>query len=326
VREGFNATLKILDVVLSANTWVKLVDDNVNRTYLSVINNTNSDSIEIGLGSNTDEPTTSFKVIGAASGSIVGDASVYKFGFNQVIQDVEETVWEGGGLYTYPTSALPMTVISSAGATDNGVEITVQGLDANYNEQSVTVTLAGAGTFTTTETFIRVFRAYVSGSQEPTGNISITNGGTTYAFVNGDYQTQMCLWTVPAGYTAYLKQTDVAVHTEQNNKFGTVRLVAREPNGVFRTQDAFTAANDVVTRNYSTVLTFPEKTDLEFRAKASSANANLQVSAIMELTYAKDGAVGIDNTSGYSFPVAPINAVWARSKKSGHAMQVVYDD
>jgi hypothetical protein len=326
MREGFNATLKIIDVTLPANTWVKLVDDNVNRTQLSVINSANRNSIDIGLGSNTTAPTSSFKIVGAAAGSVVGDASIYKFGFNQEVQDSEETVWEVGGLYTYPTSAIPMTVTSSAAATDNGVQITVQGLDANYDEQSVTVTLAGAGTFTTTETFLRVFRAFVSGSQEPTGSITISNGGTTYAYVNSDNQTLMCLWTVPAGHTAYLKQTDVTVHTEQNNKFGTVRLVSREPNGVFRTQDAFTVANDFIARTYSTVLTFPEKTDLEFRAIASSANANLQVSAIMELTYAEDGTVGIDNTGGYAFPVAPINAVWAKSKTDGHTIQVLYDD
>ena len=99
-----------------------------------------------------------------------------------------------------------MTVTSASGGTDNGVKITVQGLDANYNEQSVEVTLAGAGTATTTETFIRVFRAFVSGSTAPAGTISITNGGTTYAYINGDNQTLMALWTVPAGYTGYITQ------------------------------------------------------------------------------------------------------------------------
>ena len=220
-----------------------------------------------------------------ARGQIAFHKRLLKFGFNPLINDTEETIWEAGGIYSYPSSAVAMTVTSASGGTDNGVKITVEGLDANYNEQSVEVTLAGAGTATTTETFIRVFRAFVSGSTAPAGVVSITNGGTTYGYINGDNQTLMALWTVPAGYTAYLVQTDVTVLTEANNKYGSVRLITREPGGIFRTLDTYSAQNMDIVRQYSYPLPIPEKTDIEFRGIGSSSNALLRVSATFEIIY-----------------------------------------
>ena len=220
-----------------------------------------------------------------ARGQIAFHKRLLKFGFNPLINDTEETIWEAGGIYSYPSSAVAMTVTSASGGTDNGVKITVEGLDANYNEQSVEVTLAGAGTATTTETFIRVFRAFVSGSTAPAGAVSITNGGTTYGYINGDNQTLMALWTVPAGYTAYLVQTDATVLTEANNKYGSVRLITREPGGIFRTLDTYSAQNMDIIRQYTYPRIIPEKTDIEFRGIGSSSNALLRVSATFEIIY-----------------------------------------
>lgn len=224
-------------------------------------------------------------------GQIAWHNRLLKFGNNPLINEVEETVWEGGGIYAYPASAITLTATSSAGATDSAVAIRVSGLDANYNEISENIVLSGSGTATTTKQFLRVNRAFVTGSKALTGTVSFANGGTTYATLNGDNQTLMALWTVPAGYTGYIVQTDVTVLTEANNKFGTIRLVTRLPGSVFRTQDLFSAQNSSVTRTYTVPLPIPEKTDIEFRAIASSSNANLHVSATFELIYIKnDGA------------------------------------
>lgn len=220
-----------------------------------------------------------------ARGQIPGHKSVFKFGLNPSVQNVEETVWEGGGLYVYPSSALIMTVTSASGATDNGVVMTISGLDADYNEQSETVTLAGSGAATTTKSFLRVNRGFVAGSQEPDGAITVASGGVTYAYVNGGNQTLMAVWTVPAGYDGYLTQLDVTVLTEQNNKFGNIRLVTREFGGVFRTQESFSVEQGPITLPYSIPVRIPEKTDIEYRAVASGANADLRVSAAFEILY-----------------------------------------
>lgn len=221
-------------------------------------------------------------------GQIPGHKRLLKFGYNALINEVEETVWEYGGLYVYPSSAITLSVVSSSGATDSGVVLTAQGLDANYNELSESLVLSGSGTATTTQQFLRINRVFVSGSKALTGVVSLTNNGTTYASLNSDNQTLMALWTVPAGYTAYIFQTDVTVLTETNNKFGTIRLVSRTQGGVFRTQDMFSAQNSDVTRTYSLPLPLAEKTDIEFRAIGSSANAALHVSATFEITYIKN--------------------------------------
>ena len=219
-------------------------------------------------------------------GLVTGHKRLFKFGFNNDINDSIEDIWDGGGEYTYQSSAVAMTVTSGGGATDNDVQVTVQGLDASYNEVSEAVTLAGSGTATTTQTYLRVYRAFVSGSQEPTGDITIANGGTTYAKVlDGEHQTLMALWTVPAGYTAYLFQTDVTAFTEQNNKFATVQIQTRELNGIFRTKDKFAIVENSHKQEYIAPIPIPEKTDVRVRAIASSSNAELEVSAGLDIIY-----------------------------------------
>lgn len=219
-------------------------------------------------------------------GLIPGHKRVLKFGYNGEVQNVEETVWDLGGLYAYPSSAVTLTATSSSGATDSGIEVTIQGVDTNYNELSEAVTLDGSGTATTTGSFLRVYRAFVSGSTSSAGSIDITNGGTTYANIAvAEQQTLMSLWTVPAGYTAYLFQIDATAFTVQNNKVATVRMLTREFNGVFRTQNKFDLFEGSYHQDITCPQPIPEKTDIEFRAIADSSNADLRVAATFDILY-----------------------------------------
>lgn len=224
-------------------------------------------------------------------GLVDGHKRVFKFGYNGEIQNVEETIWDVGGVYAYPSTALAMTATSASGATDSGVKITIQGLDGSYNEVSEEVTLNASGTATTTQTYLRVYRAFTSGSTAAVGNVVISNGGTTYAIVSAaEQQSLMALWTVPAGYTAYLFQLDVTAFTEQNNKVATVRMLTREFNGVFRTQNKFDAFAGPFHQDIQAPQPIPEKTDIEFRAVASSSNADLKVSATFDIVYIENTA------------------------------------
>ena len=222
-------------------------------------------------------------------GQITAHYRVHKFGFNPLINDSEETIWDVGGIYAYPSSAVKMTATSTDSANDDGVQVTIQGLDANYNQISETITLDGSGTAETNGFFLRVFRAFIEGSQAPSGTINITNSSTTYARITlGDNQTLMCVWTVPAGYTAYLFQKDITCLTEANNKFGTIRLVSKKSDGVFRTHDKISVQNDHAEITYSTPIPFTEKTDIEVRAIGSSSNSALHVSAALDIVYIKN--------------------------------------
>ena len=222
-------------------------------------------------------------------GQIAFHERLFKFGSNPDVDGSNETIWDVGGLYAYPSSAVAMTVTTDAGtpADDNGVTVVVSGLDEDYNEVSQEVTLAGSGTATTTQTFLRVFRAYVSGSQAPTGNLNITNGGTTYARITlGENQTLMAIWTVPAGYTAYMSRGTLSVGTANGNQFVTGRLSTREFGGVFRTQAKVTLQNGFIDFPFDIPLEIPEKTDIETRAISSGTN-NV-VAATFTLIYIKN--------------------------------------
>ena len=216
--------------------------------------------------------------------------TVFKFGFNPDVNSSEETIWDVGGIYAYPSSAVAMTVTTDAGtpANDNGVKVIVFGLDEDYNEVNQEVTLAGAGTATTTQTFLRVFSAYVSGSQAPTGNLNITNGGTTYARITlNENQTLMAMWTVPAGYTGFLDHVNIATGTTNANQYVTAQIVQRTQGGVFRVMMKQTLSSGGVA---DFLLRYPieisEKTDLEVRAESSGSN-NL-ISANFSIVYIKN--------------------------------------
>jgi len=138
--------------------------------------------------------------------------AIYKFGFNTAVGTSEETVWDAGGIYAYAGSAAVASVVSASTADDltgtGAQKIKVEGLDANYKFQSVEVDMDGTNAVSTTETWRRIYRAYVTqaGSGEVNaGNITISTDGTTRAQISADQgQTLMAVYTVPAGLTGYI--------------------------------------------------------------------------------------------------------------------------
>ena len=215
-------------------------------------------------------------------GHVAYHTSLFKYGYNPLIINVNETIWDVGGIYAYPSSAVAMTVTSASGATDEDVKITVTGLDANYEELSEEVTLNASGTATTDGLFLRVFRAYVSGDSAPVGNVNITNGGTTYARVTaGENQTLMAVYTVPAGKTLYVTQGTASHGTDTSGAFMTIRFMTRPLGGVFRTSTKIDVIGSKIVFPFNYPLRLPEKTDLEVRAICSK-NQNNAVAATFE--------------------------------------------
>jgi hypothetical protein len=202
--------------------------------------------------------------------------TLFKYGYNSDIINVNETVWDAGGIYAYPGSAVAMTVTSAGGATDSGVKVLVCGLDTNYEELEEEVTLNASGTATTSGLFIRVFRAYVSGSTSPTGNITIANGGTTYAQItNGENQTLMAVYTVPAGKTLYINE-GIATHgtATSGGVFMTVRFMVRPYGGVMRTQVKLDVVESQIYYPFAYPIKVTEKSDVEVRAICNKNQSN----------------------------------------------------
>lgn len=203
-------------------------------------------------------------------------SSLFKYGYNPNIINANETIWDAGGIYAYPSSAVAMTVTSASGAADSGVTGIVFGQDANYLEVSEAFTLDGSGTYTTTQTFLRVYRAYIAGGSAPTGNITIANGGTTYAQITaGENQTLMAVYTVPAGKSLYIYQ-GVATHgtATSGGVFMTVRFMVRNPGEVFRTTVKVDVSEGEILYPFAQPLKIPEKSDVEVRAICNKNQAN----------------------------------------------------
>ena len=215
-----------------------------------------------------------------AMGEIENATDINKFGFNPSVGAAFETVWDAGGTYSFLASPQLLTVTSqdTTPANDNGVQVTLEGLDGNYEALSETVTLAGLGTATTQNTFLRIHRAYVANGQAPGDDILIEYNSVTYAQITYDYnQTLMAVYTVPAGYTAYLQNLRVGIGKQ---KEVIARLQVREFGGIFRTRALLSSFGAPIDKDWSIPEVYPEKTDLMVMA---TANATTDISASFEI-------------------------------------------
>ena len=79
MREGPNATLKVEVKTLSGGNWTKLLNTNVQRTYLMIQNSYDAHTIEVGFGTDTVAPTHGFKIEGAVAGHKIPDVT-FQFG------------------------------------------------------------------------------------------------------------------------------------------------------------------------------------------------------------------------------------------------------
>ena len=204
--------------------------------------------------------------------------ATYKFGFNPAISTDEETVWDGGGIYSYISTAGSVSVVSSDAADDidgtGAQKITIQGLDANWLPKSLEVDMDGTSSTTVASTFIRVFRAFVSqaGSGEVNaGDITLSIGGTTVAKISADMgQTLMAVYTVPAGFTGYITQWSFSSGASASNKYLDGRLIVRKNAGIIQTKARSTVQNTAFVQDLPKATVVSEKDDIEVRAVTSS--------------------------------------------------------
>ena len=147
-----------------------------------------------------------------SKGDIPGVSKINKFGSNKNVEnDVTEDVWDGEGVYPFPTSA-DITHIHQVSdqAAMRGQVVEVQGLDANWDAviQSVTLDSNDTTTLVALSTpLIRVYRAKVLANVVASEDIDITNstGTTLYArILAGNNQTLMAIYSVPRNVTAYM--------------------------------------------------------------------------------------------------------------------------
>ena len=236
-------------------------------------NSSNSDLHEVVmLGDKNGNIINSFgnaSNIPIAAGQVANYSHINKFGFNPAVGTGFEIVSDQSvSEQPYPTTAVTVSLISSATTNDAGLNITIQGLDANYAIQEETVTLNPGGAFTTTNTYLRVFRGIVNSTNQ--GNITIqynTSPSPSVADIipTDAGQTLMAVYTVPAGKTAYLIKFQGNVEKDTGTIF---RLRCRPFGGEFSVKGQFGTFGSSVTYDYPVPLVFTEKSDIEIQVKA----------------------------------------------------------
>jgi hypothetical protein len=224
-----------------------------------------------------------------ADGNIDGVSHIEKFGMNIDVDNDKETIWDGGGIYTYIETAETLTVtsdsINDAPAGSGARTVEIQGMNQSGEVVIETVDVGA----TTIGAFKRVFRVKavsVGASGVNEGTISITSDDTstvlaiigvdgTGANAAGRGQTFMAQYTIPAGKTGYITQWTVGAGKQ--NTDAIAMLMTRDPdasgNGAWNARDIITVSATTYAKNYNVPIKVNAEDDIEIRAYSSVNNS-----------------------------------------------------
>lgn len=212
-----------------------------------------------------------------ARGQIPGHRTIHKFGAVPAMsQNQTGTVWDVNDT-SYPwssfSSAGVLNVDRNASESASTV-VTIQGLDSDYHEISEDVTLTATANNTTSNSFIRFNRAFVSsGTGTNSYDIVIQKETTTVGTIKANNgQTLMAVYTIPANHTGYLTRGDSSV---QSGADATVNFYVRPNEGSFRVQHSCEVVGTGGQYHYPFTPPFKllEKSDLDVQATVRSNNA-----------------------------------------------------
>lgn len=222
-----------------------------------------------------------------ARGQISWHRSVVVFGYNADVDTALETVWPYGGILGFPATALQLSVSSdNTNDTSNGTgarTVYLEGLDANHNTISETVTLNGQTAVTTTKSYLHINNCYVltAGSGDSaagtiyfgTGVVTAGVPATVYDIIQYDYNARVTgSYTVPAGYTAYVAQGLFSSGQSSGTGPVTGRLMTRGTNNIRLTAAVTTVNNGAADYTFEYPIVVPEKTTIEAQAVGTGTN------------------------------------------------------
>jgi hypothetical protein len=230
-----------------------------------------------------------------AKGNVEGSTFIHKFGAAPDIDTADGFVdiWDGGGqaaalkTYTYSVTA-DIDSISSTNAGDTQ-DIEINGLDANYNLVTQIVTLTGQAVATLSTPLIRVFRMINRGSTNlagvcycyvtdtATGGIPDTITNTRAVMNDGNNQTLMALYTIPAGKTGYMRDWYASM-ANKTTAGSIIRVFARPFGEVFQLKHISAISSNgtaYIQHTYSEPEVFDEKTDIVIQADSTVNNLSV---------------------------------------------------
>ena len=214
-------------------------------------------------------------------GQVDGHTPIEIFGYSTAVGSTAQgPLWEGltlsGGTYVYPTTAAPLVLVSSSASDNTTRSVVIDGLGAGFVPLTETIALNGTSNVTTTNSFLRINQMSMLNSTN-TGDITASISSTVYAKMNaGVGQTQMAIYTVPAGYTFYLaySQYDASIGFTSSNymisaEYNKFNAGANSGQITLTHQSTFVQKQEVP---YTVPVAHPEKTDLQFQVKANTGS------------------------------------------------------
>ena len=217
-----------------------------------------------------------------AAGELDGYSAVHKFGTIDGTGTGWNTIWTQGE--TNGDQLVPWREIGDAGvvtvtstgtgASGDTTDVTLEGLDTDYNFQSETLTLAGTADVVGTKTWHRINRMFMV-TETNVGDITATIGSDIVSSIKAERgQTLQSFYTVPAGKTGYLTHMQVS---SNKNQAVEASLFVRPFGGAFRVTGGTMLYQMEHTIHYSSPIPITEKSDMDFRA-IGAANGVLSAS------------------------------------------------
>ena len=268
-------------VALAEGTAVGLVADT--GVYLI-----DSDGDNFGLLQTNNQIRTIMTPYGyqIAEGNIAGHTAVHRHGHNPDVGTAWEAVSHIGAVMYYPT-AVETLIVKSDDVDDDGNPadtgartIYVVGLDAEWALTNDTITMNGTTAVNFNVQMIRVLSAAVltagaTGTNEGEITIYGSNGSSKImAIAAGEGTSHSASYSVPAGVTFYLVDQFLS---DASLKGANIALFDRPFGGLWHMHHGFLFLDEAAGIPNSFPESFPAKSDLEWRAKALAAGANVGV-------------------------------------------------
>lgn len=259
-------------------------------------------SVDIGTDVRVSVKASQNFLLEIAKGNVPGHSVVHKFGRNTNVDVANiEDVTSIGGRYTFLSTGTTIDVSSdnvndtSAGSGLRTAQI--QGLeDVTWNEINETIITNGSSIVTTINSFIRINRIIgltAGASEENEGLLSFKSGVSTIGeLIPGNNQTQMAVYSVPNGKTAYLTRIYGSLLPSARAvgfKEGELSIFIREFGGLFRVAKDIglsTRSMNTFPFDFEVPVRCPAKTDI--RMSFESHQNNSKVSGGFEMILVDD--------------------------------------
>lgn len=249
-------------------------DPNLSELHRSMQYNTDGEpEIRVTLGQTVSNANWNLQV---AMNNITGVTGLSISGYQAEVGTTFVPLWQSNTTYTYLNAATQLTVWSTS-ASDTNVSVLVSGLDADYHPIAETVTLTNGVTgVQTTKSFLRVNNLSLTRIPMNVGIIRCGNSGKTQvlcAIEAGAGRSQQTIYTVPAGYTFFLTQSNWYTNNTGNNTT-LYRSYTQSPTGLINTVLTFPFPSEynsvkVVPRPYT------EKTDIQWQVSTASGTTKV---------------------------------------------------